>query len=105
MVDAYPRKLFDNEIILHSPLFAYGRGTTARTTNGNVIKGELLSRLPFLIVVRDAEIGEQVLGVSSSPIMKDGVVGILSKAVSRIHAELHMLSKGKLICLFKMFML
>ena len=30
MVDAYPRKFFNNETIVNSTLFACGRGTTAR---------------------------------------------------------------------------
>ena len=75
--------------------------TTVRTTNGRVRKGELLSWLPFVLSIWDAEIGERVHVVCSSPIINksvvlndDVVVRLLSKAVSRILAELHVLSKG-----------
>ena len=60
LVAASPQKFFNNEIIFNLPFFVYGCGTTsddrgvrteirtARTTNGSVTKGELLSRLPCL---------------------------------------------------------
>ena len=120
MDDAYPGKIFNNKIIFNSPLFAYMGAaqlldcTTARTTNGRVIKGELLLWLPFLFVhlgcgswrasaccVLESRNEREWYAVV---VVKDGtVVRFLFKVISRILEELHVLSKGIILELIRLF--
>ena len=78
--------------------------TTARTTNGRVIKGELLSRV-FVIgqlgcgnwrasACRTFESHNERDCYAVVVVNNGVVVTLLSKPVSRILAELHKLSKG-----------
>ena len=86
---------------------------TARTTNGRVVKGELLSWLPFLFFYlgcgnwrADAcRVFESHIERDWYAVVVNGgvVVRLLSKTVSRILAELHMLSKDIILELTSSF--
>ena len=54
VADAYPRKFFSKEVIFISPLLRMGAArlldyTTAKTTNGRVMKSELLFAVMIFI--------------------------------------------------------
>ena len=115
VVDAYPQKFLTTKLFSTLHCLCMGAAQlldcmTARTTSGRVRKGEFLLRLPFLFVHFYSSIFIRPFGMQrleskcmcfhvlidsrnecywyTVVVVKDGVV------VSRILAELHVLSKG-----------